>query len=158
MKKASHYYKSYQRLPAALKKLLWWAAWWSLITEFDLHLNKFRNFKKYQHNTTTESTDLTPEQKQQVLWMRKVMRILEHRAPWTPMCLNRAVTAKRLLQQQGIETTIHIGFKPRERPDKEFEGHAWLTLQGFFISGLIPQLPKYRKLRPIAQMSDTLKV
>jgi len=150
-----HHMKKYNQQSRELKKLLWQAAWWSLVTECDLHLNKLRVFKKYQHNTQAESTDLELDQKEQLLRMRKVMRILEHRAPWKPMCLNRAITAKRLLQQQGIETTMHIGFKPREDPDKEFEGHAWLTRQGFFITGLIPQLPKYNTLKPIKKVEET---
>jgi len=153
--KLFRYIKKYNQKSREFKKLLWQAAWWSLVTECDLHLNKLRFFKKYQHNTQSESTALELVQKKQLLRMRKVMHLLEHRAPWKPMCLNRAITAKRLLQQQGIETTMHIGFKPREDPDKEIEGHAWLTIQGFFITGLIPQLPKYNKLKLIKRVGET---
>lgn len=148
IRKFIHYIKIYYRLPSGFKKLLWQAAWHSLIAECNLKLNRTHTFKTYQTNQPeTPIKDIN--QKREVLWMKKVMRILENRAPWTPMCLNRATVAKRLLQRKGIETTIHVGFKARKEEAAEFEGHAWLTIGGFFITGRIPQLRAYKELKPM---------
>jgi len=147
IRKLPHYVKIFYRLSWNFKKLLFQAAWHSLIAEGQLKLGQSKAFKTYQDNVSETALE-TVHQKRQVLQMRKVMRILEHRAPWTPMCLNRAVVAKRLLRKQGIETTIHVGFKPR-KAEEEFEGHAWLTINGFFITGRIPQLRIYKELQPL---------
>jgi len=155
MNKLKHYIKVYLGLSKAFKRLFWRAAWWSLWAELDLKLNNFRYFRRFQDNQTeTPITTLSLAQRKQVIWMQNAMRILEHRAPWKPMCLNRAVVAKRLLQKQGIETTLHIGFKARGSETEEFEGHAWLTIKRYFITGLIPQLPQYKKLKPIKDLSQ----
>jgi len=142
-----NYVRKFYRLPQDLKKLLLQATWHSLIAECQLKLGHSKAFTTYQDNLP-ETLVENVQQKHQVLQMRKVMHILEHRAPWTPLCLNRAVVAKRLLRKQGIETTIHVGFKPR-KAEEEFEGHAWLTINGFIITGRIPQLKVYKELRPI---------
>jgi len=147
IKKLIHYFKIYYRLQSTFKKRLWQAAWYSLIAECNLQLNRLDSFKTYETNQPeTPLKDIA--QKREVLWMKKIMRILENRAPWTPMCLNRATVAKRLLRRQGIETTIHVGFKARKE-NEEFEGHAWLTIGGFFITGRIPQLRVYQELKPM---------
>ena len=149
LKKSLHYLKIYHRLPIDFKRLLWQAAWQSLIVECQLQLRYSKAFKTYQDNLP-ETMLTTSKQKRQVLQMTKVMRMLEQRAPWTPMCLNRAVVSKKILRKQGIETTIHVGFKPREST-KEFEGHAWLTIGHFFITGHIPQLKTYQEMRPVLE-------
>ena len=147
IRKLSHNIKKFYHLPRNFKKLLLQAAWHSLIAECQLKLGQSKAFKTYQDNLP-ETLLENVQQKRQVLQMQRVMHILEHRAPWTPMCLNRAVVAKRLLRKQGIETTIHVGFKPR-KSEEEFEGHAWLTISDFFITGRIPQLKIYKELRPM---------
>ncbi len=146
MKKIAHYLKVYFGLSKGFKSVLWRAIWWSLLAELDLKLNNFRYFKRFQKNHQ-ETAITTLSQKRQVIWMQKTMTILENRAPWKPMCLNRAVTAKYLLKKQGIETTFHLGFKARKSDKEVFKGHAWLTFDGFFITGLIAEISQYKKFK-----------
>lgn len=148
MKKLVHYLKVYASLSKGFKKILWQVAWYSLWVELDLKFNNSKYFKCFQENQT-ESPLTTLFQKRQVVWVQKSIAILAHHAPWKPMCLNRAITAKYLLKKQGIETTFYIGFKARTSEEESFKGHAWLTVNGFFITGLIPELLQYKQLTPL---------
>ena len=135
-------------MPLGYQKVLCRATWYSILAEIDLQWNDFKGWKKYQDNRL-ETKIKTIEQQQQLVWMHHAMRILEFRAPWKPMCYNRAVTAKRLLREKGIETTLHIGFEKGKFTNGFFEGHAWLTIQGVFITGLVPHIAIYNEVRPI---------
>lgn len=148
IQKYIRYFQLFYRMPTDFKKVLFRVTWYSLLAEIDLKWNKFNGWKKYRDNRP-ETKITTIAQKQEIFWMRKAMRILELRAPWKPMCYNRAVTAKRLLRAKGIESTLHVGFASRKSKDVNFEGHAWLTIQGFFITGLVPHLSNYTELKPV---------
>jgi len=147
--KIIYYCKKFYRLPLSFKKLLWQAVLYSLFAECNLKLRRFQLFKPHQENRP-ETPIHTAEQKQQVIRIARVMRTLEKKAPWKPMCFNRAITAKRLLRLQGIETTLHLGFKKGEQ-EEAFAGHAWLTIGNFYITGKVPDLRAYKELKPIAK-------
>ena len=48
-------------------------------------------------------------------------------------CYIRALTAKIMLERQGIPGTLYIGFRTNE--DGRFEGHAWLRANDTWITG-----------------------
>lgn len=152
--KLVHYWRLFRKMPWSFKKMLVVTTWQSLIAEVNLKLNRTHVFQAYRNNLPETKIERA-EQIILIKRMRKIMRMLEKRAPWTPMCYNRALTAKRLLRAANIETTLHVGFKPRQAVE-EFEGHAWLTINEFFITGKIPQLHLYKELQPIikAEKSD----
>ena len=53
--------------------------------------------------------------------------------PWQSKCLVKALTAQRLLKEEGISTTIYLGVKKDEN-DKML-AHAWTRCGKFIVTG-----------------------
>lgn len=62
---------------------------------------------------------------------KRVCRIAEH-TPWESKCLVRALTARRILAREGIETTLYLGVGKEE--DKVV-AHAWLRCGKCYVTG-----------------------
>jgi len=58
---------------------------------------------------------------------------LSHRTPWKSTCLVKALAARWMLQKRGIGHVLHFGVA--QKPDKTFEAHAWLSVNGEVILG-----------------------
>jgi hypothetical protein len=61
--------------------------------------------------------------------------------PWNTECYTQALTAKYLLQQRGIPSLLTIGFKKDE--SGEIQGHAWLTINEWVVTGMRHDLNSY---------------
>ena len=61
--------------------------------------------------------------------------------PWNTECYTQALTAKYLLQQRGIPSLLTIGFKKDEIG--EVQGHAWLTINEWVVTGMRHDLNSY---------------
>jgi hypothetical protein len=53
--------------------------------------------------------------------------------PWKTECYVQALTARLLLRQKQVPSTIYIGF--RKRAGGKFEGHAWLRSGELIVTG-----------------------
>lgn len=63
---------------------------------------------------------------------RQVNRIAEH-TPWESKCMVRAMTAQKLLNEKGIETTIYLGVGTNEQGG--MRAHAWLRCGTYCVTG-----------------------
>ncbi len=63
---------------------------------------------------------------------RHVNRIAEH-TPWESKCMVRAMTAQKLLNEKGIETTIYLGVGTNEQGG--MRAHAWLRCGTYCVTG-----------------------
>lgn len=63
---------------------------------------------------------------------RHVNRIAEH-TPWESKCMVRAMTAQKLLNEKGIETTIYLGVGINEQGG--MRAHAWLRCGAYCVTG-----------------------
>lgn len=61
--------------------------------------------------------------------------------PWNTECYTQALTAKYLLQKRGIPSLLTIGFKKDEIG--EVQGHAWLTINEWVVTGMRHDLNSY---------------
>ena len=61
--------------------------------------------------------------------------------PWNTECYTQALTAKYLLQQRGVHSLLTIGFKKDE--SGEVQGHAWLTINEWVVTGMRHDLNSY---------------
>ena len=61
--------------------------------------------------------------------------------PWNTECYTQALTAKYLLKQRGISSLLTIGFKKDE--NGEVQGHAWLTINEWVVTGMRHDLNSY---------------
>ena len=61
--------------------------------------------------------------------------------PWNTECYTQALTAKYLLQKRGIPSLLTIGFKKDQ--NGEVQGHAWLTINEWVVTGMRHDLNSY---------------
>ena len=61
--------------------------------------------------------------------------------PWNTECYTQALTAKYLLQQRGVPSFLSIGFKKDDVG--KIQGHAWLSVNEWIITGMQPDLGSY---------------
>lgn len=54
------------------------------------------------------------------------------KTPWESKCLVQALTAQKLLKNQGISTTIYLGVR---RYENEMKAHAWLRCGEYYVTG-----------------------
>jgi len=93
---------------------------------FLLQLRNGSNGKVLHQNHQILLDEIRPYETQQLAkarYVADVIRIITRRAPWRPKCMNLALVAKKLLKQQGLESTIHIGFK-KEKNSGVLKGHV----------------------------------
>jgi len=115
----------------------------SLFYELCLRFNWYR-FTKHLHKNNTETQLENNERTKELLLVARAMKILEKFAPWRPKCYNRALTAKKILIKKNIITELHIGFRKK---DGAFDGHAWLTFNNKFVTGLVKDIREFEPLK-----------
>ncbi len=54
------------------------------------------------------------------------------KTPWESKCLVQALTAQKLLKNQGISTTIYLGVR---KEGNEMKAHAWLRCGEYYVTG-----------------------
>jgi len=115
----------------------------SVFYELCLRFNWYR-FTKHLHKNNTETQLEDQAIIQKLLLVARAMKILEKFAPWRPKCYNRALTAKQILLKKNIITELHIGFRKK---DGKFDGHAWLTFNNKFVTGLVKDIGEFEPLK-----------
>ena len=60
-----------------------------------------------------------------------INRITEH-TPWESKCLVRAMTARKLLKQKGIHSTLYLGVG---KDDGKMVAHAWIRCGHLYVTG-----------------------
>ena len=131
-------------LSARLRHLLGraWGEQWLLVqaylllgvTRLAINTVKFERLAKRLGASGVETAqEISPEQlqaAQQVAW---AVRTASSYTPWKSNCFPQAMTAKMLLRQRGIASTLYLGaaFKART----ELEAHAWLRCGPLLVTG-----------------------
>lgn len=62
---------------------------------------------------------------------KEVMRISE-KTPWESKCLVRALTARKILSEKGISTTLYLGVG---KEDGKMVAHSWLRCGTIYVTG-----------------------
>ena len=141
--------KKWLRYPIGFKWLLLEAFILSFKNEIFLKLNIYSPIRDLHNIESIDSSNqkMTNEERVVLLKVAKVVKILQKFAPWKPMCYNRALTAKKLLEKRGVDVIMHIGFRKK---DNTFDGHAWISYCGSVITGHLPKLHTFKILQPIS--------
>ena len=69
----------------------------------------------------------------EVMQVRKIVRAVSKRMPWTCNCMVRALTMKTMLARRAIGSTLYMGVALDESGN--MEAHAWLRCGSNYISG-----------------------
>ena len=62
----------------------------------------------------------------------RIVGIVSYHTPWESKCLVQALTAQKLLKNQGISTTIYLGVR---KEGNEMKAHAWLRCGEYYVTG-----------------------
>lgn len=80
-----------------------------------------------------KETPFEPLTAPQVMQVRKVVRAVSRRMPWTCNCMVKALTMKKMLSRRAIASTLYMGVALDETGN--MEAHAWLRCGNKYISG-----------------------
>ena len=76
---------------------------------------------------------IKPWQVKYAYWVAKnVNRVCEH-TPWESKCLVRALTARKLLNEKGIPSTLYLGVGKDE--NGAMVAHAWIRTGSYYVTG-----------------------
>lgn len=110
----------------------------SLRNELYLKFGIYKPIKKFHfRNEENSKQEFNPDHVPMLKYASKASKLLEKYAPWKPLCYNRALTIKQLLNKRKIYTDLHVGFRKK---DGAFDGHAWITYMDRVVTGQLPKL------------------
>lgn len=136
-----HFFKILSDLPFIKWQILLKGIWYSFFYEINFYLGK-----KPAIGKTKQGRELS---KEKILVSKKYIndsiKIIGRRMPWNPKCHNLGLVARKLLNDIGVESQLHIGFKPSQLNNK-IKGHAWVTIDDQVFTGDLPDLNRYKKI------------
>jgi hypothetical protein len=102
-------------------------------------------FSERDATSANELAQLSPE----ILWQQKEMAAsvklavsrVDRYMPWGTECYTQALTAKLMLRRRGVPTVLLVGFRKSEKG--EIQGHAWLKIGPYFITGFRHDMDTY---------------
>jgi hypothetical protein len=92
-------------------------------------------------NTHPPYLELSPSQLNLISRIQLAVARVHRYVPWNTECYTQALTAKYLLNQRGIPSILTIGFKKDQ--NGEVQGHAWLTINEWVVTGMRHDLNSY---------------
>lgn len=104
----------------------------SLLVKIMVYLFPLRWYSKYLESDGYKRENLLGNEETIKRVTRAVHRCSRY-APWPTRCLVDAITAKILLRQKGIGSTLFLGVN-KDKSDKMI-AHAWLMCGEKFITG-----------------------
>lgn len=69
------------------------------------------------------------------------------RVPFRALCLQQSIAVQRMLRRRGVASAIVFGLRPAGGAGRDDDlAHAWVTVRGSTVSGLIEDLESYTVL------------
>ena len=83
-----------------------------------------------------ETPNVPCDKPQTVAAVRAAVRYASLNLRWKDFpCLNRALTAKRMLNRRGLPCTLYMGVRPSPQKPSGMEAHAWLRCGDIAVTG-----------------------
>lgn len=134
--------KKFFSAPGSFRWLFIRACFYSALVRLTLTFLPFRRVLAWQGTPGRETPqDSDPASARYRAWVGSAMALVEKYMPWPTECYTLAITAKILLNQRGIPSTIYIGF--RKTDQQRYQGHAWLRSFDQVVTGM-GQLDTYQ--------------
>lgn len=96
-------------------------------------------------STPEEQAQLSPEfpllQKQIAARVQLAISRVDRYVPWGTECYTQALTGKLMLRRRKVTTILVVGF--RKDDVGEVQGHAWLKIGPYFITGFRHDIDTY---------------
>lgn len=118
--------------PLKTKIMLLQAMFYSLYYKHIIQKEPFVSYANkmglFNHETPNEEID-NPIIKE-IKW---IVYAIDRWAPWTCLCFDQALMAKKLLNRHGLPCTIYMGVK--RNVQNKLVAHAWLRCGTVYVSG-----------------------
>lgn len=118
------------RLPNIEKLLFVKALTISLLVKIVVKIFPLRWYRKYLQSEGLPA--MLPENEDTIIKITRAVHRCSRYAPWPTRCLVDAITAKILLRQKGIGSTLFLGVN---KESSNLSAHAWLMCGEKFITG-----------------------
>jgi hypothetical protein len=90
-----------------------------------------------KRNYISPLNNLDSKQQDKILHIQQIIYSVGKYTPWQSKCLVKALSAKWILANFGIQSTIYFGIRQHEIPEGKMDllAHAWLKVGDQFITG-----------------------
>jgi hypothetical protein len=116
------------------------SAWMRIVLSFLSGSYRFRWMGKAIAIDPTVQ-ELSPDQFKILSTVQQAVTRVHRYVPWNTECFTQALTAKYLLKRRGVHSLLTIGFK--KEGTEQIQGHAWLSVNEWIITGMQPDLGSY---------------
>ena len=128
-----HKIKTLANLPFDTMGLFVKAVFISAIVRFTLLFLSFRKVLRWLGTAQKETSQhLNEAQQQYAQKVKSALWLCNKYTPWKTECYVQALTARILLRQRNVPSTIYIGFL---RTAEQMKGHAWLRSGNLIVTG-----------------------
>ena len=110
-------------------KAFLWLIWSSLALKY-WSFKKLKN--RFGNKLFETSTKGLPEERKVIIKISKALDRAIRIAFWNPNCYPQAITAKILLKNHCIPSTLYLGVKKEKN---ELKAHAWTRSQDLILTG-----------------------
>lgn len=83
--------------------------------------------------SVNESDEIALVNKQLAAQVQLAVTRVDRYVPWGTECYTQALTAKLMLRKRNVSTVLVVGFRKDEAG--EIQGHAWLKIGPYYITG-----------------------
>lgn len=87
------------------------------------------------------SRQIPSDKKQIAARVQTAVTRVDRYVPWGTECYTQALTAKLMLRRRKVSTILIVGF--RKETSAEIEGHAWLKIGPYYITGFRHDIDTY---------------
>jgi hypothetical protein len=133
---------SIYKIPISEKWIFIEAVFTSAYVRFSLSFLPFKKVAKWLGRANKVKNYAQPISLETIKKVEQAVRRCNKYAPWKTECYTQALTGKILLQRRRISSELYIGFMKDEQAN--YNGHAWLKANEFYITGYNSQLSLYQ--------------
>lgn len=90
---------------------------------------------------TALSFEIPLRQKQIATRVQLAISRVDRYVPWGTECYTQALTGKLMLRRRSVQTMLVVGF--RKDDASEIQGHAWLKIGPYFVTGFRQDINSY---------------
>lgn len=91
--------------------------------------------------SVNETDEVAPADKQLSARVQLAVTRVDRYVPWGTECYTQALTGKLMLRKRKVSTVLVVGFRKDEAG--EIQGHAWLKIGPFYITGFRYDIDTY---------------
>ena len=91
--------------------------------------------------SVNEADEIPLVNKQLAARVKVAVTRVDRYVPWGTECYTQALTAKLMLRKRNVSTLLVVGFRKDEVG--EIQGHAWLKIGPYYITGFRHDIDTY---------------